>query len=149
MTPIHLAASLAALLTASAAGPNLAEPPAITLPSHALPAPPPSLDIPLMLGAWQDADGLLLPPGIGRFETYSDVVTFHADGTWTQVIDKSGGQTRSAGYYTWDGSRLTLDGDGLTGGRRQYEVTRSGDALRLVPVGPARAVAFTIKHSTR
>ena len=113
MTPIRLAVSLAnaAFLPTCAAGSALAYPLAIALPSRVVSAPPPSLDIPLMLGAWQDTGGLLLPPGIGHFETYSDVVTFRADGTWTQVIDRSGGRTRGAGYYTWDGSHLGLGFD--------------------------------------
>ena len=72
------------------------EPLVIPLPSHAIPAPPAAsaLGSPV-IGSWHDGSCLLLPPGITPFEAVSDTLTFRADGTFTQTVEKATGRVPS------------------------------------------------------
>ena len=118
-----------------------AEPLVIPLPSHAIPAPPAAsaLGSPL-LGSWHDSQCLLLPPGVTPFETVSDTLTFRADGTFTQTIEKATGCVPSRGSYTVTGSRLTLFYLFGTQKPAQYEFSRTGgDRLQLQPVGLSKS----------
>ena len=100
-----------------------------------------------MLGSWQDAKHLLLPPGIGAFETVSDVIRFKPDGTFTQTINKATGRVREAGQYTVTGSRLTLSY--VLGSEKpaRYEFSRAADHLLLTLVGPAKPETVTLFRS--
>ncbi len=122
-----------------------AEPLVIPLPSHTTTAPPAAnaLGSPL-LGSWHDGPCLLLPPGITPFEVVSDTLTFRADGTWTQTVEKATGRVPSRGAYTVAGSRLTLFY--LFGSQKPalYEFSRAGDRLLLQPVGLGKSAAWTL-----
>ncbi len=135
------AVAVAAL--SSAAG--QAEPLVIPLPSHAIIASPAASTFGSpVAGAWHDGPCLLLPPGITPFEAVSDTLTFRADGTWTQTIEKATGRVQRRGTYTLTGNRLTLSY--LLGMSKPvlYEFSRTGDRLLLQPVGLSRSVARTL-----
>jgi hypothetical protein len=138
-----LAAAIAAL--SSAAGQAQAEPLVIPLPSHTITAPPAAsaLGSPVA-GAWHDGPCLLLPPGITLFETVSDTLTFRADGTWTQTIEKATGRVQRRGTYTLTGNRLTLSSLLGTPKPALYEFSRTGDRLLLQPVGLGKSAARTL-----
>ena len=104
-------------------------------PSHAISAPPTAsaLGSPVV-GTWHDGPCLLLPPGITPFEAVSDTLTFRADGTFTQTVDKATGRVPSRGAYTVTGSRLTLSYLFGTQKPALYEFSRAGDRLLLQPV---------------
>ena len=124
-----------------------AEPLVIPLPSHAIPAPPAAsaLGSPVV-GSWHDGPCLLLPPGITPFEAVSDTLTFRADGTFTQTVDKATGRVPSRGTYTVAGSRLTLSYLFGTQKPALYEFSRAGDRLQLQPVGLDKVAARTLSR---
>lgn len=122
-----------------------AAPLVIALPSHAISAPPAAsaLGSPVD-GAWRDGPCLLLPPGITPFEAVSDTLTFCADGTFTQTINKATGRLQMRGTYTLAGSRLTLNSPLGLLKPAQYEFSRTGDRLLLQPVGLGKSAARTL-----
>jgi len=115
----------------------------ITLPPRAIPAPPPPI-IPVLLGSWHDGQCLLLPPGVVPFETVFDTITFQANGTFTEVIQKATGTLREQGQYTVSGSRLTLDFLLALRKPAQYEFSRSGAFLLLRPAGSGASETRTL-----
>ncbi len=124
------------------------EPLVIPLPPHTISTPPAAsaLGSPV-IGSWHDGLCLLLPPGVTPFEAVSDTLTFRADGTFTQTVEKATGRVPSRGTYTVTGSRLTLFY--LFGPPKpvQYEFSRAGDRLRLQPVGLSRSAAWTLSRT--
>lgn len=119
-----------------------AGPPAITLPSHVVSTPPAAL--PVLVGTWNDEPCLLLPPGITLFETITDRLTFRADGTFAQTIDKATGRLQTRGTYMVAGSRLTLSFPLGLLKPAQYEFSRTGDRLLLQPVGLGKSAGRTL-----
>ena len=111
----------------------------ITLPSRAIPAPPPNPTIPVLLGSWHDGPCLLLPPGVIPFEAVSDTITFRQDGTFTQVINKATGTVRKTGSYRVNGTRLTLNYLVSPIKPVQYEFSRNGGLLLLHPAGSGQS----------
>ncbi len=127
-------------------GPVSAEPLAVALPPHSITTLPAAslLGSPL-LGKWHDGPCLLLPPGITPFETVSDTLAFHADGTFTQTIEKATGRLQTRGSYSVAGSRVTLSF--LFGtSSLQYGFFRIGNQLQLQPVGPGKIVVRTLSR---
>lgn len=147
MSALHFCSVAAALAVLScAAGPANADPLVITLPSRMISTPQIAASaLPLLLGKWHDGSCLFLPPGITPFETVSDTLTFHANGTFTQTIEKATGRLRTGGNYTVAGTRLTLSF--LLGtGSAQYEFSRIGDHLQLQLVKPGKSTVRTLSQ---
>ena len=143
MSPTRFFVLAAALCSV---GPVSAAPLVIPLPPHAISAPPAAspLGSPL-LGQWHDSSRLMLPPGITPFETVSDTLTFRADGTWTQTIEKATGRLQTRGSYTVTGARLTLSFLAGTG-TAQYEFLRIGDHLQLQSVALGKPTVLTLSR---
>lgn len=145
MTPrFRLFAAVAALSFLGGIHQASAAPLTAPLPLKAIPAPPPA--IPALLGSWHDGKCLLLPPGITSFEAVSDTLTFRADGTFTQSVNKAAGIVKKTGTYTVSGSRLTLNY--LLGPLvpTQYDFSRKGDLLLLQPAGSGKAALRTLSR---
>ena len=124
-----------------------AEPPVLPLPPHAISAPPAASAFGSpVAGSWHDGPCLLLPPGITPFEAVSDTLTFRADGTFTQTVDKATGRVPSRGTYTVTGSRLTLSYLFGTQKPALYEFSRSGDRLLLQPIGLGKIAVRTLSR---
>lgn len=122
-----------------------AEPLVISLPSPAVTTPPAGSELGSpVAGVWRDGSCLLLPPGVTPFEAFSDTLTFQADGTFTQTVDKATGRLRTRGTYTIAGSRLTLSFPLGLLKPAQYEFSRIGDRLLLQPVGLGKTAAQTL-----
>ena len=117
----------------------------IPLPSRAIPAPPPNPNIPVLLGSWHDGPCLLLPPGVTPFEAASDTITFQADGTFTQIINKATGRLKETGRYTVTGSRLTLSYLGALK-PETYEFSRKGELLLLQRAGSGQSEVRTLSR---
>ena len=147
MSTLHfqLHAALTAAFVCGGIGQAAAYPLSIALPSHAVTAPLVSAaGVSLLLGQWHDGSCLLLPPGITPFETATDTLTFRADGTFAQVIQKATGTLQARGRYTVTGSRLTLDYLFGTQKPAQYDLSRTGDILLLQSVSGGKTVVRTL-----
>ncbi len=120
-----------------------ASPPAVTLPPHALTVPP-AAALSILVGTWDDKPCLLLPPGITPFEAVSDMLTFRADGTYAQTIEKATGRLQTRGTYTAAGGHLTLSFPLGLLKPVQYEFSRAGDRLLLQPVGLGKSAGRTL-----
>lgn len=151
LTRLFFAAALAAALDLG--GRVAAYPLTITLPPSTAAAPPVSVgSSPLLVGVWhdkshwRDSSHLHLPPGVTLFEVALDTLSFRADGTFVQDIEKATGTLHIQGHYAVTGSRLTLDY--LFDSRKpaQYEFVRTGDSLLLQPVGLGKLAAWTLQR---